>query len=144
MVFVTPVYEPLPNQYIVKVLNDTYLGAESVTPVSFKRLILPELEPPHTDLLSLKPLPVTALSEPRFEELYNFTHFNPIQTQIFHSLYHQDVNILLGAPTGSGKTVAAELAILRVFSKTPKMKVRNVSLKPCIYGIICYSGIETQ
>nr|VZI19564.1 unnamed protein product [Spirometra erinaceieuropaei] len=47
------------------------------------------------------------------------------KTQIFHSLYHQDVNILLGSPTGSGKTVAAELAILRVFNTAPKKK--------CIY-----------
>lgn len=31
-----------------------------------------------------------------------FTHFNPIQTQAFHTLYHSDDNVLLGAPTGSG------------------------------------------
>lgn len=32
----------------------------------------------------------------------SFTHFNPIQTQAFHTLYHTDENVLLGAPTGSG------------------------------------------
>jgi activating signal cointegrator complex subunit 3 len=31
--------------------------------------------------------------------------------------------VLLGAPTGSGKTVAAELAMLRVFNETPHLKV---------------------
>ena len=29
---------------------------------------------------------------------------------------------MLGAPTGSGKTIAAELAIFRVFNETPKKK----------------------
>jgi len=58
----------------------------------------------HTDLLNLQPLPITALQDPVLEDLYagQFTHFNPIQTQIFHTLYHTNGNVLLGAPTGSG------------------------------------------
>lgn len=52
-----------------------------------------------------------------------FAHFNPIQTQAFHTLYHTDTNLLLGAPTGSGKTVSAELAMLRVFNTYPDRKV---------------------
>jgi activating signal cointegrator complex subunit 3 len=31
--------------------------------------------------------------------------------------------VLLGAPTGSGKTIAAEIAMLRVFRTNPKAKV---------------------
>ena len=49
-----------------------------------------------SELLDLQPLPVTALGNPQFESLYKFTHFNPIQTQIFHTLYHTDTNVLLG------------------------------------------------
>lgn len=76
-----------------------------------------------TELLDLQPLPVTALGNREFESLYKFTHFNPIQTQIFHTLYHTDTNVLLGAPTGSGKTIAAEMAMFRVFNKYPNSKV---------------------
>ncbi|VDN41124.1 unnamed protein product, partial [Dibothriocephalus latus] len=104
---------PVPPQYLVRCMPDRWLGAESVVPVILRNILLPQTDPPHTDLLNLDPLPITALKNPQYEEIFKFTHFNPIQTQIFHSLYHQDVNILLGSPTGSGKTVAAELAILR-------------------------------
>jgi activating signal cointegrator complex subunit 3 len=75
------------------------------------------------DLLELQPLPVTALQDSQLEALYPFEHFNPIQTQIFHCLYYTDNNVLLGAPTGSGKTIAAEIAMFRVFREYPGSKV---------------------
>lgn len=36
----------------------------------------------HTELLDLKPLPVTSLGNKTYELLYKFSHFNPIQTQV--------------------------------------------------------------
>ena len=46
-------------------------------------MMLPLPCPPHTppELLDLEPLPLSALGNPRYEALYHFTHFNPIQTQ---------------------------------------------------------------
>lgn len=123
LIITIPISEPLPPQYYIRATSERWLGSESVLPLSFQHLILPETHPPHTDLLELQPLPVTALRNPLFEELYSFSHFNPIQTQIFHCLYHTDNNVLLGAPTGSGKTIAAEVAMFRVFNQYPNCKV---------------------
>jgi activating signal cointegrator complex subunit 3 len=68
---------------------------------------------------------IKALGNDKFESLYSskFKFFNPVQTQVFHTLFHTDSNSLIGAPTGSGKTIMAEMAMLRVFKNNPKHKI---------------------
>jgi activating signal cointegrator complex subunit 3 len=111
--FAIPIQEPLPTQYMVKSLSEFWLGGDTMTEISFRHLILPEIHPPTTELLDLMPLPITALQNPAYEKLYikMFSHFNPVQTQLFHIAYHTDHNMLCGAPTGSGmfKTTVAFL-----------------------------------
>jgi len=117
--FSVPVLDPLPPNYFVRVVSDTWLHAESCIPISFKNLILPGKLPPPTQLLDLQPLPITTLPSKQIQSLYralNISHFNPIQSQTFHELYEKDSNALVCAPTGSGKTICAEFAILRSLS----------------------------
>jgi antiviral helicase SLH1 len=120
-----PLADPLPSQIYVRALSDRWLGAETVHTISFQHLIRPDTESVYTDLLNLQPLPISALKNPLLEELYGqrFQYFNPMQTQIFHCLYHTPANVLLGSPTGSGKTVAAELAMWWAFREKPGSKV---------------------
>ncbi|EEF43588.1 U520, putative [Ricinus communis] len=129
--FTVPIYEPLPPQYFIRVVSDKWLGSQTVLPVSFRHLILPEKYPPPTELLDLQPLPVTALRNPSYEALYqDFKHFNPVQTQVFTVLYNTDDNVLVAAPTGSGKTICAEFAILRNHQKGPDSVTRAVYIAP--------------
>lgn len=123
--FTIPLTDPLPTQIYVRAVSDKWLGAETVHPISFQHLIRPDTESVYTDLLNLQPLPIAALKNPLLEELYaqRFQYFNPMQSQIFHCLYHTPANVLLGSPTGSGKTVAAELAMWWAFREKPGSKV---------------------
>ncbi|KAK1409041.1 hypothetical protein QVD17_41306 [Tagetes erecta] len=129
--FTLPISEPLPPQYFIKVVSDRWLRSLSVLPVSFRHLVLPEMDPPPTELLDLQPLPVTALGNPLYEALYQeFEHFNPIQTQVFTVLYNTDDNVLVAAPTGCGKTICAEFSVLRNHQKGPDNIMRAVYIAP--------------
>ncbi|KAF5297298.1 hypothetical protein FQA39_LY12137 [Lamprigera yunnana] len=123
LVLTLPLIEPRPSQYLVRICSDRWMHATHQHSLSFKDLFIPSSYTPHTELLELRPLSIEALDNPVYQSLYNFSHFNPVQTQIFHALYHRDENILLGAPTGSGKTIAAEICMFRLFNKTQNLKV---------------------
>ena len=117
--FTVPITEPMPPNYFITLISDRWMLSETKLAVSFQKLILPEKFPPHTQLLDLQPLPVSALKKPEYARLYpNWKTFNKIQTQVFNSLYSSDDSVFVGAPAGSGKTVCAEFALLRHWSKT--------------------------
>lgn len=99
-------------------------------PISFRHLILPEKYTAPTELLDLQPLSTNEIANERFISFYKgqFEFFNPIQTQVFPSIYRKDHNVLLAAPTGSGKTVIAELAIMRMLAN--KKDARCVYIAP--------------
>lgn len=125
-----PMFEPVPPNYYISVISDRWLHAETRLPVPFKHLILPEKFPPPTPLLDLQALPLSALHNKEFESLYSSTiqTFNKIQTQVFQALYTSDENVFIGAPTGSGKTICAEFALLRLWSK--REQPRAVCIEP--------------
>ncbi|CAI5530093.1 unnamed protein product [Closterium sp. Naga37s-1] len=131
LTFTIPIFEPLPPQYYVKAISDNWLSSSSTHTISFRHLILPEViffhparapPAPHRAAQSASSAR-NSPGDPQAIGLYGFSHFNPIQTQAFHTLYHSDHSVLLGAPTGSGKTISAELAMLRLFRTQPGMKV---------------------
>jgi activating signal cointegrator complex subunit 3 len=77
-------------------------------------------------LLDLKLLPVSVLQQKAMEQLYSFRYFSPVIAQAFHSLYHNDYNMLLAASAGKNRVIAAELAIFRAMSNKPGCKVLTV------------------
>jgi pre-mRNA-splicing helicase BRR2 len=127
--FTVPITEPLPPQYFIRVVSDRWINAQTLLPVSFRHLILPEKYPPHTELLDLQPLPLTALRFPPAEQLYasqGLKVFNPIQTQTFSTLYSTNDNCLICAPAASGKIICAEFAVLRLLNS-------DDPIKRCVY-----------
>ena len=123
MDFMIPLSDPLPPQVVVRVISDTWIGCETTHTISFQHLIRPHNETLQTRLQKLNPLPTTALKNPLIESIYPFKYFNPMQTMVFHTLYHSNVSTFVGSPTGSGKTVVAELAIWHAFRDFPGSKV---------------------
>ncbi|KAM1015098.1 hypothetical protein ACFX1T_044828 [Malus domestica] len=52
-----------------------------------------------------------------FRSSFNFRYFNSLQSECFPVCFHSDTNMVVSAPTGSGKTVIFELCILRLLSR---------------------------
>ncbi|KAG9449909.1 hypothetical protein H6P81_009874 [Aristolochia fimbriata] len=52
-----------------------------------------------------------------FRSTFNFRYFNSLQSECFPGCFLSDINMVISAPTGSGKTVLFELCILRLLSK---------------------------
>ncbi|XP_048327605.1 DExH-box ATP-dependent RNA helicase DExH17 isoform X7 [Ziziphus jujuba] len=52
-----------------------------------------------------------------FRSTFSFRYFNSLQSECFPVCFHSDVNMVVSAPTGSGKTVLFELCILRLLSR---------------------------
>jgi pre-mRNA-splicing helicase BRR2 len=125
-----PISDPVPPNYYISVVSDRWLHSETRLPLSFQHLIRPEAFPAHTALLDLQPLSLQALHDKEFQAVYDgtITHFNKIQNQVFHALYATDDNVIVAAPTGSGKTICGELALLRLWTKP--LAQRAVCLLP--------------
>lgn len=51
----------------------------------------------------------------RYQSVFSsFSHFNLVQSKVFDDVMYTDSHLVTSAPTGSGKTVIFELAIIRV------------------------------
>ncbi|GAY46809.1 hypothetical protein CUMW_099840, partial [Citrus unshiu] len=52
-----------------------------------------------------------------FRSAFGFRYFNSLQSECFPVCFGSEVNMVISAPTGSGKTVLFELCILRLLSR---------------------------
>ncbi|XP_012568774.1 DExH-box ATP-dependent RNA helicase DExH17 isoform X5 [Cicer arietinum] len=66
---------------------------------------------------------------PPFQSCFSFRYFNSLQSECFPVCFHSDVNMVISAPTGSGKTVLFELCILRLLSKSISTDGRFIHVK---------------
>ncbi|KAL6953196.1 Sec63 [Sarracenia purpurea var. burkii] len=74
-------------------------------------------------LKSVSDLPVP------FRTFFGFRYFNSLQSECFSACFLSDVNMVISAPTGSGKTVLFELCILRLLSRFISAEGRFIHIK---------------
>ncbi|GLB34810.1 putative sec63 Brl domain containing protein [Lyophyllum shimeji] len=72
--------------------------------------------------------PVSTLPD-MYRGLFKFGVFNAVQSSCFDDVFNSNENLVISAPTGSGKTVLFELAIIRMLAES---KATDGSLK-CVY-----------
>lgn len=76
----------------------------------------------NSSLLSVDVLPN------QFQDVFKFKKFNKMQSISFDSLYNSNENCIISSPTGSGKTVLFELAILNLLKNADQGNINNVKV----------------
>jgi ATP-dependent DNA helicase HFM1/MER3 len=76
--------------------------------------------------------PASALPD-RLRSLFPFAYFNAMQSEAFPSIYETDTNIVLSAPTASGKTTCFDFAIARLM----RTEGTTGTFKVCIINLLC-------
>lgn len=115
--FTVAVFDPPSAQYWVRVESDRWhTGGGSQAVLSVASLQLPTESKLKSEHLQTPPASVMSSLPPQEAALFNnFSRFTPIQTQILKLARHAYDNILVSAPSGSGKMAIAELGILNAF-----------------------------
>ncbi|KAG8807698.1 Sec63, partial [Serendipita sp. 399] len=71
----------------------------------------------------------TSVLPSTYRSLFSFSAFNAVQSACFPSVFRSEENVVVSAPTGSGKTVVFELAIVKMLMDTSSSKGDS----KCIY-----------
>ena len=66
----------------------------------------------------------------RFCSVFPYRLFNAVQSKCFASVYKSSYNLVLSAPTGSGKTALLELAICQLISMLPNDQFKVIYMAP--------------
>lgn len=126
-----------PKSLCIRAISDRWIGAEMEQYVDLAGLVLPPPPMPHLPLLDLPLLSKRDAfsSHPQLAALYSqgTPSFDPIQTQVFHSIFHSSTNILLCTPSTATRDALLDLAIwcaLRAPS-SPAIAQRSLPCRSC-------------
>ncbi|CAK7235275.1 ATP-dependent DNA helicase MER3 [Sporothrix bragantina] len=66
----------------------------------------------------------------KFQSIFPYQHFNAVQSSCFSCVYGSSYNVVVAAPTGSGKTAIFELAICKLLASREKKDFKIVYQAP--------------
>ena len=102
-----------PPSITVRYVSDRWIGSEDELIIPLDAVLMPAPSTAHTPTLDLPLLSLTALRNTDVERIFrkHVKSFNALQTQVLWSLAHTNLNSLVCAPVGSGKTLLAHILI---------------------------------
>lgn len=122
--FYVPYLIPTNPFYYIELFSENWFGFEHHLYVRVEELTLPNDTAIITNPRDLEPLPLKALENQtllsHYKKKLKGASFNQIQTQAFRPLTSTDDDLILLASAGSGKTICAELAVMRSLSTRGK------------------------
>jgi superfamily II RNA helicase len=80
------------------------------------------VDPPTSATTNISLLSTAAVLPDRLRSFFPFQYFNAMQSEAFHHIYDSDQNVVLSAPTASGKTTCFDMAIARLMQNEVEPK----------------------
>lgn len=101
----------IPPFVTIRAVSERWMGSEDEIKVPFDDLVMPSRSNSHTPRLDLPFLSLSVLQNHILRELFaaKLRNLNAIQTQAFWSVVNTQSNVLLCAPTGSGKSTLGHI-----------------------------------
>ena len=129
---ILPIFEPLPSCFHLVYSCDNWFGSGGILDLKLDELILPKNNGQSTVSIKLYPLQISTLQNSTFEKFYEkkISHFDSVESQMFHVLYHSDNNILIGASSSSYKSYGAEITLMRAFRHYSSYKIVYITRFP--------------
>ncbi|KAI6658705.1 ATP-dependent DNA helicase HFM1-like [Oopsacas minuta] len=113
-------------------IHDSVGSNNSVSPISTHRIPFSYPSPLHPHIQRHTQLrPVSEIVSP-YNSIFTFPYFNLVQSLSFDPLLYSEANLVISAPTGSGKTGVFELAIVRWLLQE-SMNVSHPPTTKCVY-----------
>lgn len=111
--FVLTFEEGLPSLLKIVSASDRWLGSGNESLIPLEGIKMPEHLDTRTRVQDVPFLNIRCLDDPPLQQMYNryINTLNNIQSQAFWTLYHTNMNVLVSAPVGSGKSFLGEMAI---------------------------------
>lgn len=106
--FTVPLFDPLPPQYFIRLVSDRWLSSETVLPVSFRHLILPEKFQPPSQLEDVL-VKTSAIHWPLASNFFE-EYLSQLQSQAFAKVFETDESLIYAAPDGT-----FGIAVLAIF-----------------------------
>lgn len=109
----------LPPSINIRLISDKWLGADNELPIELEGVSMPAASHSHIRRLDVGFIPVSSMHLPALDKhLSHFQEFNAIQTQVFWSIVNTKLNVLIAAPSSSGKSFLAHVAVWCEMSHT--------------------------
>ncbi|KAH7879983.1 Sec63 Brl domain-containing protein [Lentinula edodes] len=138
---IAPVHPPFGSQrtpYPIHTTQAQYMQSHTPGPSHCENTMIhnPEqavqsqgYQPRNSQKLSLRP--VSDLPD-MYRGLFKFGVFNAVQSSCFDGVFHTKENMVISAPTGSGKTVLFELSIIKMLSEAREtgQSVKSIYVAP--------------
>ena len=110
-----------------RIAPDVLIGANQNARQRVSHTKPPSRSPPIIQGIQL--VPATALPD-QLRSVFKFEIFNAVQSKCFATAFKSDDNIVVSAPTGSGKTIIMELAICRLVAESKGQDFKVVYQAP--------------